>query len=127
MAESHLDLDWSAYAEEIGRRVAAVRELRNVSQTELANVAGLSRSMLQNIERSRSSPKESDGNPSIRKLYEIAQALGVPVGVLLPGGVPRAEYRSTAEASWSELKVELADVVGRHPLPDAVRPSDRVS
>jgi transcriptional regulator with XRE-family HTH domain len=127
VAESHLDLDWSAYAEEIGRRVAAVRELRRVSQTELANVAGLSRSMLQNIERSRSSPKDSDGNPSIRKLVEIAQALGVPVTVLLPQGVPTAEYRAAAERSWGSLKTDLADVVERHPLPAEVRPSARVS
>lgn len=126
MAESHLDLDWSAYAEEIGRRVAAVRELRKVSQTELANVAGLSRSMLQNIERSRSSPKDSDGNPSIRKLVEIAQALGVPVTILLPQGVPVAEYRAAAERSWGSLKSDLAAVVEQHPLPAVVRPSARI-
>ena len=126
MSETHLDLDWSAYAEEIGRRVAAVRRLRKVSQTELANVVGLSRSHLQNIERSRSSGEGSDGNPSIRKLVEIAQALGVPVTVLLPQGVPQAEYRVIGERLWSGIDSEVANAVGQHPLPPQVRPSARI-
>ncbi|GAA4703412.1 helix-turn-helix protein [Promicromonospora umidemergens] len=127
MSETHLDLDWSAYAEEIGRRVAAVRRLRKVSQTELANVVGLSRSHLQNIERSRSSGEGSDGNPSIRKLVEIAQALAVPVTVLLPQGVPQAEYRVIGERLWPGIDSEVANAVGQHPLPPQVRPSARIS
>ena len=126
MSQSHLDLDWSAYAEEIGRRVAAVRELRKVSQTELANVVGLSRSHLQNIERSRSSGEGSVGNPSIRKLVEIAQALGVPVTVLLPQDVPLAEYRAIGQPRWDRLKIDLEPAVLERPLPRQVRPSGRV-
>ncbi len=127
MAEPHLDLDWPAYAEEIGRRVAAVRELRRVPQTELAGVVGLSRSHLQNIERSRSSGEGSDGNPSIRKLVEIAQALGVPVTMLLPQDVPSEHYRAAAEPRWRALKEDLAPLVKRYPLPPGLRSSDRVS
>jgi transcriptional regulator with XRE-family HTH domain len=127
VAEPHLELDWPAYAEEIGRRVAAVRELRRIPQTELAGVVGLSRSHLQNIERSRSSGEGSDGNPSIRKLVEIAQALGVPVAVLLPPDVPVARYRAAAEPMWRTLKEDLAPLVERYPLPPGLRPSDRMS
>lgn len=126
MAEPHLELDWPAYAEEIGRRVAAVREIRKVSQTELANVVGLSRSHLQNIERSRSSGEGSVGNPSIRKLVEIAQALGVPVTLLLPQDVPLAEYRAIAKPLWDQLKADLEPAVLERPLPHQVRPSSRI-
>ena len=118
-----MEIDWAAYSDEIGRRVAAVRRARGVSQTELAAVTGISRSQIQNIEQSRTSNKQSAGNTTIYRLFLIAQALGVPVRLLLPDGVPQADYRSNLDMAWPQLEVDIKTSVRAHSLPETTRPS----
>lgn len=125
VSESHLDLDWSGYAEEIGRRVAAIRRLRGVTQPDLAHTIGMSRSHLQNIERSRSSAEGSAGNPSAYGLARIACGLGVPMRLLVPQGVLTGEYRSGARDTWDQLEALLEPEVRRYPLPPETPTSKR--
>jgi len=143
-----LELDWAAYADEIGRRVETARRAQSVSQTELAAVTGLSRTQIQNIERSRSSPKAtalpakaakvsrstnkpvprparklSYGNATLLSLFAIAQALGVPPKMLIPDGVPKGDYRAQLDETWSAIEFEISSEISKHPLPPTTRPS----
>jgi transcriptional regulator with XRE-family HTH domain len=121
--DAHMDLAWPAYAGEIGWRVSTVRRLRGVSQTELANVAGLSRNAVQNLEQSRSFKNDEAGNATLRSLFRIAQALGVPPALFIPVGVPQSDYRSVDR---ERLRAELAAEVAKRPLPPTTRTSNRV-
>jgi transcriptional regulator with XRE-family HTH domain len=57
--------------------VQELRRAKGLTQAELATRAGCSRELISSIETARSSP-------TIARLEEIAQALGVPVQALLP-------------------------------------------
>ena len=122
----YLDIDWPAYADEIGRRVATVRSARGVSQTELAAVTGISRSQIQNIERSRTYNKPDAGNTTLYRLFVIAQALGVPVRLLIPSDVPRAEYRDSLDLNWTQIEFDLQATVAAHEMPKSTRQSPYV-
>ena len=119
-----MDLAWPAYAGEIGWRVATVRRLRRVPQTELANVTGLSRSQIQNIEQSKSFKKGEAGNTTLRTLFLVAQALGVSPLLFIPDGVPQSRYGPAADRE--QVRRRLADEVAKTPLPRTTRTSDRV-
>ncbi len=60
----------------IGKRVLALRRQLGISQTQLAEKAGLANSTLCDIEKGRMTP-------SIKSLKKLADALGVPVADLL--------------------------------------------
>lgn len=56
----------------IGKKVQAFRKMRNIKLKELAEITGITASMLSQIERDLV-------NPSINSLKLIAKALGVPI------------------------------------------------
>ncbi len=58
-----------------GRRIAALREQRDISQEDLAARAGIDRSYMSCIER-------GVRNTSVLKVAAIARALGVPIAAL---------------------------------------------
>lgn len=60
-----------------GARIRALREEQEMSQEALALAAGLDRSYMGGVERGQR-------NVSIDNIYRIADALGKPVGALLP-------------------------------------------
>lgn len=126
MPESHSDLDWPAYAVEMGHRLAAVRRAQHVTQLELALAAGITRNQVQNIERSRSF-RNAPGNTTIRTVFLLAQALGVPPRLLLPDleAVP-ARQGARIDAHWPRVRAELLAEVERHPVPETTRTSTRV-
>ena len=66
-------------ADEIGARVTANRLSRQLRVTELARAAGISPSLLSQIERGRS-------RPSVSTLFAIAEALQVPVDSFFRAG-----------------------------------------
>ncbi|MCU1365334.1 MAG: helix-turn-helix protein [Ilumatobacteraceae bacterium] len=61
---------------QLGRAVRTARLERGLSLGDVAERAGLSKSILSRLER-------GSGNPSIETLWRIAQALDVPLGSLL--------------------------------------------
>lgn len=63
-------------SQQVGRALRAARLARALSLGELAERAGLSKTILSRIER-------GEGNPSIETLWRISQALDVPLGSLL--------------------------------------------
>jgi transcriptional regulator with XRE-family HTH domain len=60
----------------IGEAVRAERTARGMSLGELAQAAGLSKSILARIE-------SHGGNPSVETLWRLCQALAIPLGTLL--------------------------------------------
>jgi transcriptional regulator with XRE-family HTH domain len=70
-------------ATEIGGRLAAHRARRGVKVTALARAAGVSPSLISQIERGQS-------RPSVSTLFDLAQALDAPVDAFFRDGVPAA-------------------------------------
>ncbi len=72
-------------AELLGRKVAAAREARSLTQEQLAALTGISRNQIQNIERNRnntrdpSSGRPGPGNARLDTIYLLADALHVDV------------------------------------------------
>lgn len=75
---------WASYALSLGERIREIRLMRGLSQSRLAELAGISRSLISNIERNDyNGGKVSD--PTLSTCYRIACALKVPPAALLPG------------------------------------------
>ena len=120
-----LELDWAAYADEIGHRVETVRRFRKVSQTELAAATGISRTQIQNIERSRSSPKKSDAQvetvPPARESKRKVRSNSSKKTARDP-----AKKRTTGNATIQTLFV-IAQALGVSPrilIPDGIPTGD---
>lgn len=67
----------------VGEKLAALREQQALSLDELSRRAGVSKSMLSQIERAQA-------NPTVAVVWRLANALGVPLAELL-GDTPRAD------------------------------------
>jgi len=67
----------------VGQTLALLREQQALSLDELSRRAGVSKSMLSQIERAQA-------NPTVAVVWRLANALGVPLADLLADG-PRAE------------------------------------
>ncbi|MGE6330998.1 helix-turn-helix domain-containing protein [Psychrobacter pacificensis] len=61
-----------------GKRVREVRKGKGISQEKLAEMAGIDRSYMGNIER-------GEKNVTLKKVYEICDALGVEIRDLVQG------------------------------------------
>lgn len=57
---------------QFGKTLRILREKRNLSQEELADIAGLDRSYISGVERGKR-------NVSLRNIHKIAEAMKVPV------------------------------------------------
>ena len=68
----------------VGATLAALRQSRALSLDELSRMAGVSKSMLSQIERSQA-------NPTVAVVWRLATALGVPLAELLGGAPATAE------------------------------------
>lgn len=80
---------WASYALGLGERVRAIRLMRGLSQTRLAELAGVSRSLISNLERNDYNSKVAD--PTLSTCYRLASALQVPPAALLPGAAENVE------------------------------------
>lgn len=67
----------------VGDTLAALREQQSLTLDELSRRAGVSKSMLSQIERAQA-------NPTVAVVWRLANALGVPLAELL-GEAPRAD------------------------------------
>jgi transcriptional regulator with XRE-family HTH domain len=65
----------------VGAALAALREQQGLSMDELSRRAGVSKSMLSQIERAQA-------NPTVAVVWRLAQALGVPLASLLEAAPP---------------------------------------
>lgn len=75
---------WASYALTLGQRVKTLREMRGLTQARLAEIAGVSRTLVSNLERNDYNGSRS-ADPTISTVYRLAGALYVPPAALLPG------------------------------------------
>ena len=75
----------------VGTALAALRQSRGLSLEELSRQAGVSKSMLSQIERHQA-------NPTVAVVWRLATALGVGVGELLGDARPAAPLLATVPA-----------------------------
>lgn len=62
-------------AKKLGENLKKIRTRKNVSQVEIANILGVDRSFVSNIENGKN-------NPTLSTITNLAQALKVPVDEL---------------------------------------------
>jgi transcriptional regulator with XRE-family HTH domain len=111
-----VDSETSALATAIGRRVRQERQGRHWTLDRLAEVAGVSRRMLINVE-------QGAANPSVGTLLRISDALGVGLPALVEPPTPKpvkVTRRGAGAALWS------SDVGGRGVLVAGTEPPDVV-
>lgn len=75
----------------VGARLATLRQVHSLSLDELSRKAGVSKSMLSQIERNQA-------NPTVAVVWRLANALGVELGDLLGGDRPPAPALITVPA-----------------------------
>lgn len=94
-------------ASEIGRRIKTLRTQRQLSLSELADRAGVSKSYLSTVEN------ETGRRPGVAVLHKIAVALGVTLADLLGRSVhptPATDVPESLRAFADERQLPEADV-----------------
>ncbi|MDO4364944.1 MAG: XRE family transcriptional regulator [Clostridia bacterium] len=69
----------------IAHNLKKIREERNLSQGQLANIAGVSKVIISQIEK-------GDSNPTINTIWKLTGALGLPYASLLEPESDKTEY-----------------------------------
>lgn len=82
---SFIQLMWSSYGYGFSQQLRRVRERRGVSQQVLADISGVSRSQISNLERNENGI-HTMADPQLSTVYKLALALEIPPAVLLPAG-----------------------------------------
>jgi len=88
----------------IARTLRAHRRLHDLSMGELAKRAGVSKTLLSRLEA-------GTGNPSVETLWRLANALDIPLGLLIDSGEPPATR--FIEASEGPVVVSQGGFLGR--------------
>lgn len=83
MAELLPHTYWAYYALGLGQRVKLLRGMRGLTQERLAEIAGVSRSLISNLERNDYNGARV-ADPTVSTIYRLAAALYVPPATLLP-------------------------------------------
>jgi transcriptional regulator with XRE-family HTH domain/uncharacterized cupin superfamily protein len=109
------------YARVIGEKLRAVRQERRMSLRELAEKASISASMLSQIETGKA-------YPSVRSIYSIAAALGLPVDYFFPeqeGETPHPEPDSNVagDMTASEMREAMINRSGNSSAAKVVSPT----
>ncbi|WP_435594658.1 helix-turn-helix domain-containing protein [Tsukamurella tyrosinosolvens] len=100
-----MDTEPITLGESLARGIRQVRAARGWSQAELAAASGLSRNLVSNLERGRSSGG-ADSDPQLSTLIRISEALGVsPSELLFPPDDPQQPVKFGSEvlesrAAW---------------------------
>ncbi|AGF71659.1 helix-turn-helix domain-containing protein [Corynebacterium halotolerans] len=76
---------WASYGHCLGENLRVLRTMRGLSQDRLAELSGLSRNQISNIERNENTSTRST-DPVLSTVYKLARALHVPPVALLPAG-----------------------------------------
>ncbi|WP_257997285.1 helix-turn-helix domain-containing protein [Corynebacterium tuscaniense] len=100
------DSRWASLGFSMSERLRAIRELRGLSQKRLATVAGLSRTVVSNLERNQHTGARSS-DPTLSTVYRLAYALRVPPAMLLPGVV-----EELGDVCWERFEpVSMAEML----------------
>lgn len=98
MADIMPQSNWASYGFVLSERLRALREMRGLSQRRLAELSGVSRSLISNLERNQYNMARS-ADPTLSTLYRIAHALHVPPVALLPASEAKVAARCSETAA----------------------------
>lgn len=87
----------------IGEKVRALRNQRNLSLTELAERADVAKSYLSAIERN------IQHNPSIQVIEKLAAVFEVPISSLLPSDQGDSALEAPLDPEWLQLAQQAAE------------------
>ncbi|ALC05153.1 transcriptional regulator [Corynebacterium deserti GIMN1.010] len=76
---------WSSFGHAFASRLKRLRTLRGLSQEELAELSGIARNTISNLERNENN-RGTSVDPQLSTVYKLAQALDVPPVALMPAG-----------------------------------------
>ena len=112
MALSIGRLLWASYGFRFSQNLKKVRLKRGVTQQALAEIAGLSRTQVCNLERNENNSGTS-ADPALSTVYKLALALEVPPALLLPQAddIVRSVCASAATQAAHE-KIQAAELTG---------------
>ena len=94
---SFIHLMWSSYGHGFSQQLRRVRKRRGISQQALAEISGVSRSQISNLERNENGV-HAMADPQLSTVYKLALALEIPPAVLLPAGGDVVEGHLTDSA-----------------------------
>lgn len=86
-----------------GKKIKHYRQLNKLTQEELGNKLGVTKSFISKLE-------SESTKPSLEMLLSIAEILGVEVGDLLDNKVEATDDLKAAGAEWVKLGAELEEV-----------------
>lgn len=95
---------WPSYGYALGKRLVALRAMRGLSQERLADLSGVSRNQISNLERN-SNNGSNTADPTLSTIYKLARALFVPPAVLLPD--PGIIVDGICREDGSRLQVDI--------------------
>ncbi|WP_165164535.1 helix-turn-helix domain-containing protein [Corynebacterium qintianiae] len=98
MADIMPQSNWASYGFVLSERLRALREMRGLSQRRLAELSGVSRSLISNLERNQYNMSRS-ADPTLSTVYRIAHALHVPPVALLPASDAVVASRCAEDAA----------------------------
>ncbi len=104
-------IEWNTYGDSLARRLVTLRRSRGLSQEKLAELAGLHRNQISNIERNVSS-NDGVSDPHMSTMYRLAAALDVAPALLLPDLDRRVANRSPEQASAKAISAVEAALHG---------------
>lgn len=90
---------WASFGFSLSARVRAIRQMRGLSQGRLAELTGLSRTLISNLERNQYNSERS-ADPTLSTVYRLAYGLRVPPALLLP-----AVGEEVGEMCWESLEL----------------------
>ncbi|WP_309249720.1 helix-turn-helix domain-containing protein [Gordonia mangrovi] len=80
-----------------------IRQIRGLSQQEVAQLCGMHHNQVSNLERNRSNRDPFIADPQLSTVYRLARALEVPPAYLLPDLDHLVRRRSPEQATVREL------------------------
>jgi transcriptional regulator with XRE-family HTH domain len=109
MSRTEASLEWATYGLSFGERLKHLRLKRNLSQENLAELCGMHRNQISNLERATNRPGASI-DPHLSTVFRLAQALKVAPLALIPDGenIPlRTSRESRSDMSFRQMRASL--------------------
>lgn len=85
----------------LGEKIKNIRKLKNMSLRELAQITGLSKTTLSDLEN-------NSKNPSLETLQKVSKALGTPLAELISETDSENDLVASAKDSGSEILAGLS-------------------
>ena len=112
MAVSVERLLWASYGFTFAQNLKRIRRIRGITQQVLAEISGMSRTQVCNLERNENNSGTS-ADPALSTVYKLALALEVPPSLLLPeSGENVSSICTTTGTRAALMRIQAGDAEG---------------